>query len=389
MSTQAIEVRREAQIENWKSPMQIKARITAIQQLMEQTLKKDVDYGVIPGMPKSTKPSLWKPGSEQILAMFQIAVDPVVEDLSTDDCARYRVTCRLTNSATGDFLGAGIGEASTNETKYKWRRTYVQKEFDNTPEDRRRIKYGQRNDNGKWVDYEEMQVRQEPADLANTILKMAKKRAQIDATLTVTGASSMFEQDLEDLTDETRAEMSRQRVSQGKKGKATEQKPIGDVLCGFCNQKNGHAPDCKYAKPCEECHAPVGKPHATGCSKKDEPKTIDAEPVKEEAKQEAEPEEGKGKLEKWLMQVDAVDEREIKGKKRILVTGFNAANENVTLYCWHTGETAKRLMAITPKTKCVFMVKPAQSGDKVYFNLEEIVEITGEKNVQGELIPPK
>jgi hypothetical protein len=43
-----------------------------------------------------------------------------------------------------------------------------------------------------------------PADVANTILKMAKKRAQIDMTLTATAASDVFEQDLEDLTDEVR-----------------------------------------------------------------------------------------------------------------------------------------------------------------------------------------
>ena len=110
MST-AIQMQQPKEIQQWKSPTQIKQRIEAIQQLMATVLKKDTDYGIIPGMPKGTKPSLWKPGSEQILAMFQIAVDPVVEDLSTDDCYRYRVTTRLTNVQTGEFLGAGIGAA--------------------------------------------------------------------------------------------------------------------------------------------------------------------------------------------------------------------------------------------------------------------------------------
>src|SRR5207237_7319128 len=92
---------------------------------------------IVPGMPKGTKPCLFKAGSEQILAMFRIAVDPVVEDLSTDDCFRYRVTTRLTDVRTGEFLGAGVGEAATNEDKYKWKRLYGVKKFENTPAARR------------------------------------------------------------------------------------------------------------------------------------------------------------------------------------------------------------------------------------------------------------
>ena len=50
------------------------------------------------------------------------------------------------------------------------------------------------------------QVRTEPEDADNTILKMAKKRALIDAVLTVTAASDIFAQDVEDLPDPSMAE---------------------------------------------------------------------------------------------------------------------------------------------------------------------------------------
>jgi hypothetical protein len=365
MSTKAITAVAPQAIQEWQAPTQIKARIQAIQQLMETTLKKDVDYGIIPGMAKGTKPSLWKPGSEQILAMFQIAVDPVVEDLSTDDCYRYRVTARLTNSKTQEFLGAGIGECSTDETKYKWRRTYSKPEFDNTTSDRRRIKYGRYNDGSKWVETEEMQVRQEPADLANTILKMAKKRAQIDATLTVTGASSMFEQDLEDLPEETREEMNRQRTPRGKKTVAP--KETGDVMCAECHAINGHLPSCKYRKAQEE----------------------------KQTAQTSEPEK-KPEVLKWLVQVEAVDTRKKvskdgKGKdvERAyrMLTCINQANENITLYAWDT-KMFERLDFMKPHTRCIFIVKPQPSGDKTYYSVDQIVEITGEQQVQGELIPP-
>lgn len=336
------------EIQQWKSPSQIKDRILAIQTLMTQVLKKDTDYGIIPGMPKGTKPSLWKPGSEQILAMFQIAVDPVVEDLSTDDCYRYRVTTRLTNVQTGEFLGAGIGEASTDETKYKWRRTYSKPEFDAADTDRRRIKYGRYKNGDTWNETEEMQVRQEPADLANTILKMAKKRSQIDATLTVTGASSMFEQDLEDLPEETRQEMASQR---GKKGKAT-----GDVMCADCRAINGHLPSCPHRKAAEAPKVPA-VPATQG---------------------ELMPKESTG--ERWLVQINAVDKRERKQGNKTqeyrLLTGINAAGEAITLYAWDT-KHYEQLDAIKPETNCVFTVKSSKSGDKTYYSLESIVEITG------------
>lgn len=166
----------------------IRQRVNVIQEVMTAVMKREVHYGVIPGC---KKPSLYKPGSEVLLATFQIATSIQVTDLSTDDCVRYQVRVIGTHQQTGTLLGEGIGECSSNEEKYKWRKAYDE-EWNATPENRRRIKYGK---------YKDKQVRTEPADVANTILKMAKKRAQIDMTLTVTGASDCFEQDIEDLPE--------------------------------------------------------------------------------------------------------------------------------------------------------------------------------------------
>ena len=46
---------------------------------------------------------------------------------------------------------------------------------------------------------EKKYIKQDPFTLANTCLKMAKKRAQIDATLTVASLSEIFTQDIEDM----------------------------------------------------------------------------------------------------------------------------------------------------------------------------------------------
>ena len=47
-----------------------------------------------------------------------------------------------------------------------------------------------------------MQIRTEPADIVNTVLKMASKRAHIAMVINVLAASDIFAQDLEDLTEE-------------------------------------------------------------------------------------------------------------------------------------------------------------------------------------------
>lgn len=173
---------------------QIVAQAVLVQRVMRAVMKPNVHYGLIPGA--GDKPVLLKPGSEVILSTFRIAADPEVEDLSTDDVIRYRVRAVGRHMGTGEIVGYGIGECSSNEEKYKWRRTVCAAEFDSTPPDRRRVAYKRGRQNSTYtID----QVRTNPADIANTVLKMAKKRAQVDLTLTATAASDSFDQDLEEL----------------------------------------------------------------------------------------------------------------------------------------------------------------------------------------------
>lgn len=362
MSTTALATQAPKEIQQWKSPGQVKQRLLAIQQLMKDVLQPGTkendysgDYGIIPGTGK--KPSLWKAGSEQILAMFEIAVEPVVEDLSTEDCYRYRVTTRLTHAPTGNFLGAGVGEASTDETKYKWKRTYNKLEFENTPADRRRIKYSQYKDsNGMWKDTEEMQVRQEPADLANTILKMAKKRSQIDATLTVTGASSMFDQDTIEEGGHSSEPQSDSKKTRGK-AKATG----GDVLCSECRAVNGHLPSCKFRQQDK-------------AEKKQEPvqQTIPAEEKKTPSG-----------AEKMVLQIvsvqDMLKKADKTGKrapyKRMEVV--NKAGEQFFLYVWH--ETPQAYLTENMVSKymvCEFTVSKKADGSP-FCSLETIHELDG------------
>lgn len=170
--------------------------VAMVQEVMRAVMKKDVHFGIIPG---TDKPTLYKPGAEVLCMAFRIACTYEVEDLSSADAVRYRVTCTGTHQTTGTVLGAGMGEASSCEEKYKWRKAY-QDEFDTTPVNMRRVKKGK---------YTTMQVRTEQADLANTVLKMANKRAHMAMVLSVTAASDCFAQDLEDMDEALRDHLTR------------------------------------------------------------------------------------------------------------------------------------------------------------------------------------
>lgn len=195
MSNQPVVIHQQPEYKPLKAS-EIRQQVGIIQDVLKNVMQKDVHYGVIPGC---KEPSLYKPGAEKIMATFRLSADPEVTDLSDGDQIRYQVKVRLM-SPTGVFVGAGIGECSSNEEKYKWRNAICQEEFDETPSDRKREKWNKGYQGAPA--YKRQQIRTEPADLANTILKMAKKRALIDAVLTATAASDCFTQDIEDLPPE-------------------------------------------------------------------------------------------------------------------------------------------------------------------------------------------
>lgn len=174
----------------------------AIQEVMRAVMREGVHYGVIPG---TDKPTLYKAGAEKLCLTFHIADEYRSEDLSTSEVIRYRVTCVGRHQQTGVDLGSGIGEASTGEEKYRWRRAVCKEEFEATPVGMKRVKYSRGRNNSF---YTQDQVRTEPADLANTVLKMAAKRAKMAMVLNVLAASDAFTQDLEDLSDELREHLT-------------------------------------------------------------------------------------------------------------------------------------------------------------------------------------
>ncbi len=178
------------------------SHVAMVQEVLRAVMKPDVHYGVIPG---TDKPTLYKQGAEVLCMAFRVADSYQVEDLSTPDVVRYRVTCVGSHQVNGLVLGEGMGEASSAEAKYKWRKAFDD-EYEATPPNMRRVTFGK---------YKNKQVRTEPADLANTILKMANKRAKIAMTINVTACGDMFGQDLEDMDEALRDHLTRHGAEAG------------------------------------------------------------------------------------------------------------------------------------------------------------------------------
>lgn len=206
------------------SAAEIREHVNLIQRVMKAVMKEGTHYGKIPG---TDKPTLYKAGAEVLCTTFHIRPRFELEDLSGEGFVRYRIRSIGSHQATGIELGEGLGECSSMEEKYKWRKAY-KREWDETPETHRRKKYGWNS--AQRSEFEVLQVRTEAADLANTILKMACKRALVAMTLNVTAASDIFTQDIEDLSPELRDSLNDDPAQDGPKveqPRAKSEKPNG------------------------------------------------------------------------------------------------------------------------------------------------------------------
>jgi len=192
-------------------PSELVQQVKLIQQVMESVMKKDEHYGVIPGT--GTKPSLLKPGAEKLGFVFRLM--PKFEVTTTDmgnDHREVQVVCNLEQIHTGRFFGSGVGSCSTMEGKYRFRSEVVEGPDGNPlpvpksywesrdPKVIGGAWFGVKKRDKQWVITHKVE-HDNPADYYNTVLKMAKKRAHVDAILTATAASDIFTQDVEDMPE--------------------------------------------------------------------------------------------------------------------------------------------------------------------------------------------
>jgi len=137
-----------------------KQRFQMLQEFVKEMMVAGQDYGIVSGV---TKPTLLKPGAEKLTEIFgfskQVNITNRMEDW-VQGLFSYEVKVSLINKRTGHLEAEGVGLCNTKESEY---------------------------------------AGQNPFTLANTVLKMAKKRALIDAVLSATRSSGIFTQDVESL----------------------------------------------------------------------------------------------------------------------------------------------------------------------------------------------
>lgn len=158
----AIEVRNDA-LTMVSSPQIARQRLMQLQEFVRDAMIEGIDYGTIPGTPK---PTLYQPGAQKLTEIYGLAphyeFTSRVENWESGFLV-YEARCTLRSRRDDSVVGTGIGACNSMEGRYKKRSA---------------------------------------ADLQNTLMKMACKRALVHAVLGATRSSGIFTQDLEDAEPE-------------------------------------------------------------------------------------------------------------------------------------------------------------------------------------------
>jgi hypothetical protein len=185
-----------------------------VHDLYEKIMVKDEHYGTIPGTKKDT---LYKSGAEKLDLLFKLVpkIDEKIMRELGNDHREVEITIGLYHKETNLLWGQGIGSCSTKETKFRYREG--KRLCPKCGKDS--IIKGKEEYGGGWLCYKKtggcgekfadndatitsQQVGRieniDIADIYNTVLKMAYKRALVSATITATGVSDIFTQDAED-----------------------------------------------------------------------------------------------------------------------------------------------------------------------------------------------
>ena len=165
------------------------------QDFVKSQLKDGVDYGKVPGI---EKPFLMLPGAQKIMSRYITRPEYEVIN-SVEDWDRglfsFQIKCVLRLMSDDRVVGEGIGSCNSFEEKYRYMWVTEKKLEGRKP-------LAKRTKKGRYGVYTEYKLeRKDLASVHNTILKMAKKRAVVDASLTLSNASEYFTQDIEDMVD--------------------------------------------------------------------------------------------------------------------------------------------------------------------------------------------
>ncbi len=129
-----------------------------LKEFIKSQLTEGIDYG---RFGKAKKDSLLKPGAEKLRQLFNLGTRKVDSSKTeTPEFVSYSYTFEIYSLRTGKVFAQCEGIANSTEQEY-------------------------------WTE--------SPMRFANSISKIAQKRADVGATISATGASDFFTQDMEDM----------------------------------------------------------------------------------------------------------------------------------------------------------------------------------------------
>lgn len=257
----------------------LKTERLRIQKIQRDVMSEGVDYGKVPG---TDKPTLLKPGQEALCDMYGYKVrtekvrtlgDGVTSPTITWD---VRAVVHL-GTFSGPEVGDGNGSCNSWEVKYRWRRAGLvcpncgkeavikSTDFD-TKQPNGWLCWKKKDGCGAKFSLTDQAVtgqtvgkveNEDPWELDNTILKMAEKRAKVDATLSVCAASGLFTQDVGE-DDPLEAEFKASDQEQPASGPTAASPAPAPASSG--NGTAGSQTPPKVAKELQWQSEPIGRP---------------------------------------------------------------------------------------------------------------------------------
>jgi hypothetical protein len=251
-----------------------------LQDVVEKYLVATIDFGLIPGT--GNKPALFKAGAEKLMDVYGLAADPVIES-KIEDYDRglfdYTIKAYIKTRDGRLTLSSALGSCSSFESKYRYitrsracpecnAETILKSKFpDKKTGDLGFYCYAAKGGCGvnftsddKRITEQEVgkKQRDDMADIKNTILKMAEKRAVVAAVIRATRSAELFTQDLEDMSDHLPEDFITVEAKEVKdpkqKDSSTTAKPAGNAAP--TQKEQGAKPAADEKKPAKPAEKP-------------------------------------------------------------------------------------------------------------------------------------